>query len=274
MTKRSVFFLSDGTGLTAEMLGQSLLSQFSDVSFDNTTIPYIDTLEKAQQVKQTIDACYTNKQTEPLVFATFVDIDIRNIIADAKCLFFDFLASFIKPLEQSLAVKSTHHKNQSHAMHSYDRYKARIDAVDFSLKTDDGCSPNYYDKSEIILVGVSRSGKTPTSLYLSLQFGIHVSNYPLTEEDISQSSLPNVLRPHRKKLFGLTISPKRLIAIRQERSPNSRYASLSQCEKEIKAALRFFQEEDIPYLDSTDLSIEELSTRILETVGISRRGRY
>ncbi len=273
MQKRHVFFVSDGTGLSAETLGQSLLSQFPDVEFISNTIPYVDTLEKAQNVCQLIEESATLHQQRPLLFATFVNTQIHQLISKSNCLMLDFVENFIGPLENELGILSNHLVGQKHAMQDQIKYKARIDAINFTLKTDDGSSTNHYEDAEVILIGVSRSGKTPTSLYLSLQFGIYVSNYPLTEDDLQHYRLPDVLKKYKNKLFGLTISAEQLIAIRNERTPGSQYASPLQCRKEIKAAMQLYEEENIPFLDSTHLSIEELSTKILQKVGIERRIR-
>ncbi len=269
--KRSIFFVSDGTGITAETLGLSLLSQFENIEFEKTTIPYVNTIEKAEEVIKEINHVCERDQLKPVVFATLVDQNIHNLIKTSNAVFFDFLATFIAPLEKALECQSSHTMGRSHGMQNYENYMIRINAVNFALSNDDGGNVHQYDKADFILVGVSRSGKTPTCLYLALQFGISAANYPLTEEDIEKQTLPTFLKKYKSKLFGLTIDPERLSQIRQERRPNSRYASIKQCLEEVQIVEKIFKSEHIPYLNTTKHSIEEIATAILLKTGIKRR---
>lgn len=269
--KRTVFFISDGTGITAETLGLSLLSQFENINFEKNTIPYVDTIEKAKEVIDEINSVYERDQLKPVVFATLVNHDIRDLIKNSNAVFFDFLATFIDPLEQALNCQSSHTMGRSHGMQNYENYMIRINAVNFALSNDDGGNVHQYDKADFILVGVSRSGKTPTCLYLALQFGISAANYPLTEEDVEKQMLPSLLKKYKNKLFGLTIDPERLSQIRQERRPNSRYASMQQCVQEVQIVEKIFKSESIPYLNTTKHSIEEIATAILLKTGVKRR---
>ncbi len=268
--RRSVFFISDGTGITAETLGRSLLAQFDHISFDEQTIPYVDSSDKAWAAVQMINAA-AREQGRPIVIDTIVNSELRRIISHADAFKLDVFEAFVGQLESELSTASSQAVGTSHSMDAQPDYAARIDAVHFALDNDDGARTRYYDKADLILIGVSRSGKTPTSLYMALQFGVHVANYPLTEEDFEETELPAALRPFKKKLFGLTIEPGRLAAIRRERKPDGRYASLTQCETEIRAARSIYVRENIPFIDSTHLSIEEISTRILATIGLKRR---
>lgn len=227
--QRSVFFISDGTAITAETLGHSLLAQFPNVKFDIHIIPYISSEEAATSVVAEINARALQDGEKPLVFDTLVDPYVREIINTANAVNLDVFEGLISKLSDELQVLPTTLVGQTHAVTDTASYKARIDAVHFALDNDDGARTRHYDKADLILIGVSRSGKTPTSIYLSLQFGIRVANYPLTEEDLDDNRLPAVLRPHKNKLFGLMIDADRLVAIRTERKANSRYASFSQC---------------------------------------------
>ena len=147
----------------------------------------------------------------------------------------------------------------------------RIDALNFTLSNDDGVSVKHYPSSDIIVLGASRSGKTPTCLNLALQYGVRAANYPLSTEDVLNGTLPEFLAPFKAKMFGLTISPNRLHRIREKRRPGSSYASLNQCQTEVRTIEALYQHEDIPYIDTSLVSIEEICTTIMETMKIERR---
>jgi regulator of PEP synthase PpsR (kinase-PPPase family) len=191
----------------------------------------------------------------------------------ANCLYLDFFDAFLGPMEQELGQVSSHALGRAHGMTDLAAYTARINATSFALANDDGTHTREYERADVILIGVSRSGKTPTCLYMALQYGIYAANYPLIEDDLESRRLPAVVEPYRSKLFGLTIRPDRLHQIRQERRPDSRYASMSQCNFELRAAEQLFDRFGIPYLDTTDCSIEEIASRVLERKNIARRTR-
>ncbi len=272
MIKRTAFFISDGTGITAETLGNSLLTQFEGVQFEMVTLPYIDTLEKAHAVVGRVnDACERDGQ-KAIVFDTIVNPEIRETIAACQGFKIDVFESFLKPLEQELQLRSSYSVGKSHAINESSRYKERIASVNFALDNDDGGRVQQYSKADLILVGVSRCGKTPTCLYMALQFGIRAANYPITIEDLEVAGLPEVLMQHRDKLFGLTIDPFHLTAIRHERRPNSRYASLEQCEFEVREVERRLKQLGISSINTTHFSVEEIATRIMAEAGLTRRG--
>lgn len=267
---RTVFFISDGTGITAETLGQSLLAQFEGVRFKQMRVPFVDSVDKAlacmQQLRQALDI----DGQRPIVLTSLVHADVIATLREADALFLDLFEKFIDPLEQELGVKSTHTIGRFHGIADSEDYKKRIEAINFTLLHDDGVSDNDLESAEVILVGVSRSGKTPTSLYLAMQFGVKSANYPLIPEDFERMKLPNNLHKHRSKLFGLSIDPLRLHQIRQERRPDSRYASLENCRYEIEAAQKMMRREGIHWLDSTTKSIEEISAVIMQEVRLNR----
>ncbi|TXJ07820.1 MAG: kinase/pyrophosphorylase [Acinetobacter sp.] len=271
LINRSVFFISDGTAITAETLGHSLLAQFPNVNFDIHIMPYVDSEESALNVVHEINHIAARDGCLPLVFDTLVDLRVRDIINTAHAVNLDVFEGIISKLETELGTTATTLVGQTHAVTDSESYKARIDAVHFALDNDDGARTRHYDQADIILIGVSRSGKTPTSIYLSLQFGIRVANYPLTEDDLDDNKLPAVLKPHKNKLFGLMIDAERLVAIRTERKANSRYASFSQCQMELRAIEGIYISEGIKYLNVSEMSIEEISTRILQSTGLKRR---
>lgn len=272
MMNRHVFILSDGTGITAEHLGNSLISQFSGIHFERQTIPYIDSSTKAAVAIEKINACYQEAGQEPIVFMTMVNPDIANQIKSSHAVVFDLFNTFVEPLEKALKTKSSYTVGQAHGVSNTEIYTHRIEAVEYALNHDDGVHAKGYEKADIILIGVSRCGKTPSCLYMALHFGIMAANYPFTEDDLSWHELPKLLKPFKKKLFGLTINPERLQHIRSERSPGSRYASLEQCRREILEIEDLYKREQIPYLNSTKFSIEEISTKVLAMAGLKRDG--
>ena len=224
--ERTVFIISDGTGITAETFSHSVLSQFESVSFSQIRVPFVDSVEKADGVAQRINMCALEKGYQPIVFTTLVNQDVLARVKSANGLFLDLFGAFVEPLEHSLGVKSSHSIGKSHKGVSSTQYRNRIDAINFSLAHDDGQFVSGLAQADVILVGVSRCGKTPTSLYLAMQYGVKAANFPLIPEDFERDALPSTLAPYRKKLFGLTIQPERLAEVRHERRPDSKYASL------------------------------------------------
>lgn len=268
--RHTVFFVSDGTGITAEMLGHSLLTQFEGVQFHQVTLPFVNSLERAEECRARIAAEAERAGVRPIVFSTLVDRAYREVVWRAPALCFDFFETFIVPLEEGLGIRSNHTVGRSHSALDMQEYQRRIEAVNYSMAHDDGASNVDLGQAEVILVGVSRSGKTPTCLYLALQFGVSAANCPLTPDDFDRDQLPRELRRHRNKLFGLSIAPERLSEIRQARRPNSRYASLDNCRQEVQAAERMMRDESIRWIDSTKRSIEEIATTILREMRIDR----
>ncbi len=268
--KRTAFFISDGTGLTAEALGHALLAQFEKIEFERVTVPYIDDEAKAHDMVKRINKAAETDGERPLVFDTIVNSNIRKIISTAEGFMVDIFGTFLDPLEQELRASSSYSVGKSHSINNEGSYERRIKAVNFALDNDDGARTRHYDEADLILIGASRSGKTPTCLYMALQYGIKAANYPITEEDLADQQLPTALRPHKQKLFGLTIEPERLATIRNERRPNSRYSSIQQCMHEIEEIELMYKRERIPFLNTTAYSVEEISTRIMVTTGLKR----
>ncbi|MCK9983576.1 MAG: [pyruvate, water dikinase]-phosphate phosphotransferase / [pyruvate, water dikinase] kinase [Azoarcus sp.] len=268
---RTVFFISDGTGITAETLGHSLLAQFPDSNLRQVRIPFVDDLDKALDAARQIREARASDGVRPIVFSTLVNAQPESGLRDTDALFVDLFDQFIVPLEAELGQRSTHTVGRFHGMAESQDYKSRIEAINFAMAHDDGISSDgELADADVILVGVSRSGKTPTSLYLAVQFGVKAANYPLIPEDFERNKLPGELHRHRNKLFGLTIAPERLSQIRQERRPNSRYAAIENCRFEIEAAQKLMRRENIQWLDSTTKSIEEISATILQAVRLNK----
>lgn len=262
---RTVFFVSDGTGITAETFGHSVLTQF-DLKFKQIRLPFIDTIEKALEAVRKINDAFESEGNRPIVFSTLVQTDLASVIFKSKGLHMDLIQTFVAPLEQELGVKSTHTVGRSHNIADTEEYKNRIEAINYSLAHDDGQSNKNLSTADVILVGVSRSGKTPTTLYLAMQYGIKAANYPLIPDDFERGKLPSALPEFKGKIFGLSIAPERLSEIRNERRPGSKYASLENCRYEVNEAEAMMKREGIRWLSSTAKSIEEISTTILQEI--------
>ncbi len=273
MTRRTIFFVSDQTGVTAETLGLSLLTQFDQQGFQQITLPFVDSLDKANAAVKRINAVGREQAARPIVFGTLVQDELRAPFKQVEGLFLDFFETYLGPLEQELQVESSHTVGRAHGMADVTAYDQRMEATNYALNYDDGGRTTDYDKADIILIGVSRSGKTPTCLYLALTYGVYAANFPLAEEELETGRLPDSLVPHRQKLFGLTISAERLREIRKERRPMGRYASMQQVRFELRAAEALFRRLQIPYVDTSQSSIEEIASTILNSTGIERRVR-
>jgi len=267
---RTVFYLSDGTGITAETFGHSLLTQFDSLSLREVRLPFVDTPEKAHDAVRRIAAQGAADGRRAIVFSTLVNAEINEIVRQVDAMFLDLFATFVEPLEQEFGVRSTHTIGRSHTALDSEQYKRRISAINFALAHDDGQSDAGFASAEVILIGVSRSGKTPTSLYLAMQHGIKAANYPLIPEDFERRRLPEVLYRYRNKLFGLSIAPERLAEVRFERRPNSRYASLEACRYEVAEAEALMKREGVRWLSSTTKSIEEIAATILHELDLLR----
>ncbi len=268
--KRTVFVISDGTGITAEMLGHSLLTQFENIGFEQITLPFVDNLEKANECVSRIRLSAAKDGFRPIIFSTLVNTEVRQVLRTAEAYMIDFFEMFLDPLEAELGVRSTHTVGRSHSAFDKKGYSNRIEAINFAMEHDDGVSAREFDKADVILVGVSRSGKTPTSLYLALQFGIKAANYPLIPEDFERNALPQPLLPYRHKLYGLSIVAERLREIRNERRPDSKYADLENCRREVKQAEVLMRREGIRWVNSTTKSIEEIATTIAQEFKLER----
>jgi regulator of PEP synthase PpsR (kinase-PPPase family) len=266
---RPVFYVSDGTGITAATIGHSLLTQFANTRFVTDRIPFVDTEDKARATAAEVRRAGDAHGTRPVIINSCVDPRLTAILAESGALMLDVFEPFIAPLERELGEQRQSHVGRAHGMVDFDTYHRRINAMNFALTHDDGIAVNY-DDADVILVAVSRAGKTPTCIYLALHYGVRAANYPLTDEDLESDRLPPRLRNYRRKLFGLTIDPDRLQQIRQERRPNSRYANLDTCKREVAAAEVMFQMERIPTLSTTHTSIEEISSKVLGTLGLQR----
>ncbi|MGN6702399.1 MAG: posphoenolpyruvate synthetase regulatory kinase/phosphorylase PpsR [Burkholderiaceae bacterium] len=267
---RTVFYVSDGTGITAETFGHSVLAQF-ELRFKQIRLPFIDTIDKAHDAVRRINDTHVSDGKLPIVFSTLVKSDLSSVILQAKAMHMDLIHAFVEPLEHELGIKSTHTVGRNHNIADSQDYKNRIEAINFSLAHDDGQSDKNLAEADVILVGVSRSGKTPTSLYLAMQFGVKAANYPLIPEDFQRNRLPSGLTAYKHKIFGLSIAPDRLSEVRNERRPGSKYAALENCRYEVNEAEKMMRREGIRWMSSTAKSIEEIATTILQEIKSDKR---
>jgi regulator of PEP synthase PpsR (kinase-PPPase family) len=266
MPNRTVFFISDGTGITAETFGRAILAQF-ETKFRQVRMPFMDSVDKAHQAVRQINHALVVDGKKPIVFTTLVNAEILQVIrGGCQGMLLDMFGTFVQPLEAELQATSNHRIGRFSDASKSKEYQSRIEAINFSLAHDDGQSNLDLEQSDVILVGVSRSGKTPTSLYLAMQYGLKASNYPLIPEDFERQHLPIVLKAHQSKLFGLTIQAERLSDIRKERRPNSIYASLENCRMEVREAESMMRRSGIRWLSTTTKSIEEIATTILQEI--------
>lgn len=268
MPHRSAFFISDGTGITAETFAKAILAQF-EIEPKRVRLPFIDSPDKAWQAIRQIHHAAEIDGKRPLVFTTVVNMDVLAVLrTECKGMLIDMFGTFISPLETELGMKSNHRVGRFSDVSKSQEYHDRIEAINFTLDHDDGQTHDNLEQSDVILVGVSRSGKTPTSLYLAMQFGLKAANYPLIPEDFERRALPPALVPFKKKLFGLTIQPERLSEIRNERRPHSRYASLQNCRYEVAEAEAMMRRAGIRTLSTTTKSIEEIATLIRQDLNL------
>ena len=271
MNERTVFFLSDQTGVTAETLGHSLLTQFDGQHFRKVTLPFIDSYDKAVEAVDKINSAAKEDKYSPIIFSTLVQDEPRAVVREADGLFLDIFDVFLQPLGDELQQTPTQEAGRAHGMSDVESYMKRIEATNFALANDDGGITRNYEMADVILIGVSRSGKTPTCLYLALQYGVYAANFPITDEEFDSVTLPDFLLKQKEKLVGLTIEPSRLQQIRKERRALGRYSSAQQVRYELREAGKIFKKYGIPQIDTTEFSIEEISSRILNSTGVERR---
>lgn len=268
---RPVFFISNSTGITVETLGRSLLYQFATTKFESHSLRFIDTKDKALEAVATINQTGAETGIRPIILSTLAESELRSIVKKAEGLFLDIFDVFIDTIEEELGNVATHGGGRSHGIGDDDYYNARIDAVNYSLKTDDGVGAKKYVEADVILIGASRTGKTPTCLYLAMHYGLRAANYPLVDDELESHFLPERLNEHKSKVFGLLVTPERLQNIRTKRRPDSKYSSLSQCQYEIRQTEIMFQQQDIPYFDVSNMSIEEAASSIMSLLNIEPR---
>ncbi|WP_172562643.1 posphoenolpyruvate synthetase regulatory kinase/phosphorylase PpsR [Vibrio furnissii] len=268
---RDVFYVSDGTAITCETLGHVVLGQFSFVP-NEKTFPFVETDDKLSDLIKQIEHSFQRSGVRPLVFFSIVIPEFRTRLLNAPAHCYDVLESIVQRVKDDIQMEPTPKLQRSRSVgKDSNTYFDRIAAIEYTLAHDDGISTKGLDQADVVLLGVSRSGKTPTSLYMAMQFGLRVVNYPFIADDIRALKLLPEFEIHRHKLFGLTIDPERLTEIRENRLSGSDYASTEQCQTELATVEALFRREAIPYINTSSLSVEEISTRILEKAGLKRR---
>lgn len=268
--RRSIFFLSDGTGITAETLGATLLTQFDSDAFRQSTLPFINTPEKARSALEYIEHTGATSGLRPIVFSTTVSDDVRDVLRGGRILFLDMFDLMLPALEAELKVKSTQRQGRAHGIADENLYRSRIEAMNYALAHDDGVGVAGYKNAQVILVAPSRCGKTPVCVYLAMQHGVFAANYPLTEEDMGKRGLPEALAPYKDRLYGLLIDPTRLHQIRTERRRGSQYAALPQVSYELREADALYKRHKLPHANTTHKSIEEIATMVMQDKGLRR----
>ena len=268
---RPVFFVSNSTGITVETLGRSLLYQFSSVKFESHSLRFIDSVEKANEAVQTINQCANETGYRPIILSTLIKPELREILASAKGLYLDVFNTFISPIEKEVGCDAKLGMGRVHGIGEDQYYSDRIDAVNYSLKTDDGVGTKGYEQADVILIGASRTGKTPTSLYLAMHYGLKAANYPIVDEELDSHNLPQPLKDFKSKVFGLLVTPERLQNIRTKRRPDSTYSSLSQCQYEIRQTESMFHQQNITFFNVSSMSIEEVASNIMDMLKLSPR---
>lgn len=268
---RSVFYISDQTGITTEKLGNALLVKFPNLEFHKDSFPFSNTTAKIGQAMLKVRNRYMIDGYKPLILSSMIDPNLRKLLNVDYAVNIDFFEEFIGKLEDALETKADMTAGKVHSIGNEEQYKHRIDAIHYSLENDDGVSCKHYDEADIIIVGVSRVGKTPTSIYLAVNYGIKVANYPFAEADLHTDHLPKSLVPYHHKLFGLSIEADRLHRIRSNRMPGSKYAERSTCQQEISVAEHIMHNCGIPFLNTSHKSIEEISVAIMQIVKLTKQ---
>ncbi len=262
---RAAYFVSDSTGVTAETLGSALLVNFPGFRFRRHTIPFVDTAEGARAVVGDIDRDAA-AGLAPIVFTTVKQASLRDVLATSNAVMIDLLAGHLTELEEALGTTASEQLGQYHGVGDTERYFDRMRAIEFAIEHDDGQSSRAIDKADVVIIAPSRCGKTPTTMYLALQHGLLVANYPLTDDDFPAAGLPRAIAKYSRRCFGLTSTPLRLSQVRHERRPGSRYASLEQCTLELRRAESLYRRSGIPFLNSATKSVEEMSAVIMQTM--------
>lgn len=266
-TSKYIYYVSDSTGILAETLGRALTCQFPAISFTEHTFPFITTVEEAQQTLEQI--LRESSGLRPVIFSTLMNPDVRDIFDHANVEFFDGFASHLNRLADCLEAKPlrvpgyTHHQEDT-------ELDARVEAINYCMAHDDGSKPNEYDQADVIILGVSRAGKTPVSVYLATHMGIKTANFPLTTEYLSTYHLPDQIIKNKDRAVGLMATPEILHQIREKRYSNSNYAKISTCREEVQQAQQTFLKYNIPYISSSKKSIEEISAQICKELAIER----
>jgi len=259
-----IYLISDSTGETLDRIFLALKAQFKNIEYKVHS--YSFTRTENQILKILEDA---KKNENSVILYTIVDNNLAKYLANVsdekKIPCFGVLGNLILNFSKILNQKASHEPSGQHALN--DEYYERIEAIQFTMSHDDGNLVNDIDKSDIILVGVSRTSKTPTSIYLANK-GFKTSNIPL----VNEKSLPKKLRdnPQLTCVIGLNTEPERLVDLRKNRmnslkeTENIKYTNIENIKKEIEDAKKTFRKYRWPSIDVTRKSVEETAASIIK----------
>jgi regulator of PEP synthase PpsR (kinase-PPPase family) len=270
-SRRRIYYVSDRTARTAELNGESLLSQFPHFEYQTHRFAFIDNEAKVNKLVFTIKQHINEGEEPPVIFSTLVEPRLRELLSTSGAAIIDLYDTFLSPLKKILHSSVSTRVGASHEgfeLREASDYQRRSKALDFTLAHDDGLRPHHYDEADVIIVGVSRSAKTPICLYLAMHFFVRAANFPLTGEDLAGEQLPPFLRDKKNKIIGLHINPERLHAIRQKRRPDSPYAALQNCRQEVRRADEMFKISGVPIYDISTTSVEEIAVQILKKMDL------
>lgn len=267
-SSKDIYYISDSTGILITNLGQALLCQFPEISFHEEKIPYVKTIKEAQKTLEYI--LDKSRGRRPIIFSTIMDLEIRNLFRSPEVEFFDAFDYFLDPLEHCLEAKALRVPGFSRHGDVLTMNK-RVDAINYCLEHDDGTKVNEFDEADVILLGVSRAGKTPVSVYLATQMGLKAGNFPLTDEYLKEQRLPQSVVRNIKRAVALTTTPEMLRSIREKRYPDSKYAKIATCIEELQLAEEIFHHHKVPIISSAGKSIEEIATQVTQEIGLARK---
>ena len=259
-----IYLISDSTGETLDRIFLALKAQFLNIEYKVHSYSFTRT---ENQILKILDDA--EKNSNAIILYTIVDNNLAkylaNVSEDKKIPCFGVLGNLILNFSKILNQKASHEPSGQHALN--DEYYERIEAIQFTMNHDDGNLLNDIEKSDIILVGVSRTSKTPTSIYLANK-GFKTSNIPL----VNENSLPKKLRenPQVTCVVGLNTEPERLVDLRKNRmnslkeTENTKYTSIENIKKEVEEAKKTFQKYRWPSIDVTRKSVEETAASIIK----------
>jgi len=259
-----IYLISDSTGETLDRIFLALKAQFQNIKYKVHSYSFTRT---ENQILKILEDAKENENS--VIFYTIVDNNLAKYLSNTsdekKIPCFGILGNLILNFSKILNQKASHEPSGQHVLN--EEYYDRIEAIQFTMNHDDGNLLNDIEKSDIILVGVSRTSKTPTSIYLANK-GFKTSNIPL----VNENSLPKKLRenPQATCVVGLNTEPERLVDLRKNRmnslkeTENTKYTSIENIKKEIEEAKKTFRKYRWPSIDVTRKSVEETAASIIK----------
>lgn len=265
---KDIYYISDSTAILVKNLGHSLICQFPEINFIEEKFPFVNSVKEAQKVLAHILKRSGGRQ--PIVFSTIMNEDVRNVFNNSEIEFIDAYGHFLTRLEDCLEATALRVAGYYRTTTEVDLAK-RAENINFSLEHDDGTGLDGYPAADVILLGISRTGKTPISVYLATQMGLKAANFPLIDKYLTEYRLPDQIVRSKHKAVGLTTTPELLSSIRERRLPGSNYARLSTCLEEMDQADKIYKKYKIPTISSAGKSIEEIATQVSQELKLSKR---